>query len=363
MGYGFKLSSFPWVYKGRYTEDGTWFDEFEEKSPGSFESELSLSPEEQERLAKSRNSFSDIGLVNYTSQYGLGCFEGLKAYPQRDGSTKLFRPDQNGKRMARSMEGLLMPAFPEDKFVEVCLDVIRKNRECGYTLDYNPAWEKTNFVTADSIYIRPFSYSEDGIGVNPSKFPWVVVIATPVGAYFQPGSSHATTTRVVRANRGGIGHLKCAANYVTSILEKTRAINNGYIEVIFLDALEAKYVEEGSSCNIFFLLNSGVLVTPELCDTILPGINRASVITLAKDRGVSVEERAITIEEAMGESREVFVTGTAAGVTYLESLTHNGKKQVFNGGTMGELTTELLHTLKGIQYGLEEDRHGWMYTV
>ncbi len=135
------------------------------------------------------------------------------------------------------------------------------------------------------------------------------------------------------------------------------------MEAVFLDAIEKKYIEEGSSCNIFFKMSDGTLVTPELGDTILPGITRKSIITLAKDFGVNVEERRVTIDEVMANAVETFVTGTAAGVAHFESLTYKGKEKVFNNREIGTLTLKLQKTLKGIQYGTVEDKFGWMKSI
>jgi branched-chain amino acid aminotransferase len=150
---------------------------------------------------------------------------------------------------------------------------------------------------------------------------------------------------------------------VIPILAKKAAIAQGYMEAIFLDPKEQTYVEEGSSCNIFFLLKDGTLVTPAITDRVLDGVNRRSVKVLAADLGVKVEERPISIHEAMDKATECFVTGTAAGVSFIESVTHGGKTAVFNKGKMGELTTRLLVKLKGIQYGTEPDTHNWMVPV
>ena len=168
---------------------------------------------------------------------------------------------------------------------------------------------------------------------------------------------------MIRAVPGGTGWIKCDANYVTSTLAKMKAMDQGYMEAVFLDAREQKYIEEGSSCNIFFVLKNGTLVTPSLGDTVLPGITRKSVIVIAQDKGIKVEERKISAEEVLSEAREAFVTGTASGVCYLDSLTHNGKKALFGDGSMGESTRYFLKTLKGIQYGALEDKHGWMTNV
>ncbi|GHU82324.1 hypothetical protein FACS189468_6400 [Spirochaetia bacterium] len=205
-----------------------------------------------------------------------------------------------------------------------------------------------------------FSYAEGGVGVNISRAPWVVIVATPVSSYFSGGNSDAVITDRIRATPHGTGWIKASSNYVISALAKHEAAEAGYMECIYLDAVHRKYVEEGSSCNIFFYLKSGELVTPELGDTILPGITRASIIELARDRGVKVTERKIGIDEVFAEGKECFVSGTAAGATPIESLTHQGKKVIFNDGKVGDLTAELRDTLKGIQYGTIPDTKGWM---
>jgi branched-chain amino acid aminotransferase len=215
-------------------------------------------------------------------------------------------------------------------------------------------------MTADSIYIRPFTYAEGGIGVNICYEPWVMIITTSVSAYFSKGNSDAVITDRIRATPRGTGWIKAASNYVIAALAKHEAMEAGYMECVFLDAEHHKYVEEGSSCNIFFYLNSGELVTPELGDTILPGIIRASIIELARDHGVKVSERKISIDEALEETRECFVSGTAAGATPIESLTYRGKKASFNKGKVGGLTAHLRDTLKGIQYGTLPDTKGWL---
>jgi branched-chain amino acid aminotransferase len=302
-------------------------------------------------------------LVNYSTQYGLSCFEGLKALPQKDGGLAIFRPGRNAARFYRSMAGLLMPPFPEDFFVNACAETVKRNAQLGFCPPYKKEWERDSFMTADSVYIRPFTLAEGGIGVNISREPWVVVINTPVSAYFSEGSSDAVITDRIRATPKGTGWIKAASNYVVSALAKHEALEAGFMECVFLDAVDRKYIEEGSSCNIFFVLKSGELVTPELGDTILPGITRSSIIELAGDRNVKVSERKISIEEVLSEAGECFVSGTAAGATPIKSLTYRGKKTVFNGGKVGELTAELRDTLKGIQYGILPDTKGWMTAV
>ena len=363
MAKGFTLEIYPWVYMAQYGAEDSWEEQYIEKEHLSPQEEAALPEDKQRELLRKRNSFPELPLVTYTSQYGLGCFECLKAFPQRDGSLKIFRPDGNARRMHNSMEGLHMPPYPEELFLKAVREVVKRNQALGFAPSYDPAWEKENFVTGHSVYIRPFAYTEGGIGVNLSDHPYVVIITTPVGSYFKPGRSRAMTTPRIRAHRGGTGWIKCASNYVTSALAKKEAESQGYMEAVFLDAEEGKYFEEGSSCNIFFLLKNGTLVTPSLEDTILPGITRLSILQIAKDYGLKTEERRISVQEVFSDAVEFFASGTAAGVTYFESLTHEGKEVVFADGKIGEFSVHALKTLKGIQYGLIEDKYGWMVAV
>src|SRR6056297_1931828 len=363
MAKGFTLAVLPWVYIAKYGEDNKWSEEFKEKPHKSPEEEAAMADDERKSLQEQRNSFPELPLVNYTTQYGMGCFEGMKAFPQSDGSLKLYRPDQNGQRLHDSMVGLKEPGFPVDMFVNAAKEVCKRNQKLGFAPSYNPEWEKDDFVSAESIYVRPFTYSEPAIGLGLSTHPWVVFASTQVGAYFKPGNHKGLITDKIRAFKGGTGWIKCDANYVVPILAKKEAEEQGYMEAIFLDAEQRTYLEEGSSSNIFVLLKNGSLVTPELGDTILPGITRKTILQLASDMGVKTEERKISIDEAMEEGKECFVSGTAAGLSYIESITHNGKESVFNDRKMGDLSRQLLNTLKGIQYGKIEDTHGWMVSV
>jgi branched-chain amino acid aminotransferase len=363
-GMAFTLAVYPWVYIAQHQEGESWTKTWSEKPHKSPAEEAALPEADRLALVASRNSFPELPLVNYTTQYGMGCFEGLKAFPQPDGSLKVFRPNENAGRMHRSMVGLHMPAFPEQMFVDGCVEMIRRNAEIGFMPEFDASWEEEGYSSASAVYIRPFTYSEPGIGLNLSERPWVVMVATEVGSYFDlNASAKAITTDKVRATPGGTGWIKCDANYVIPTITKKLVQKQGYMEAIFLDSTEKKYVEEGSSCNIFFQLSSGTLVTPSLEDTVLPGITRKSVIDLAKSKGISVEQRRITIEEVMDNAVECFVTGTAAGVSYIESIEHLGKTIVFRDGQMGELTSDLRLTLKGIQYGTVEDSFGWMVSV
>jgi branched-chain amino acid aminotransferase len=360
MAKGFSLEIDPWVYRAKFTEDGRWTEEYIEQPHRSVAEEKAMDGAEKAGLLLRRNNFADLPLVNYTTQYGMGCFEGLKAFPQPDGTLKLFRPDENGRRMEASMKGLLMPGFPAAMFTPAVCTVVGKNRAIGFVPSYDPAWASDDFVSAMAVYIRPFSYAEPGIGVGISAHPWVIVVTTPIGSYFKPGSSKAMTTHRVRANPGGTGWIKSDSNYVTSALAKREAENAGFMEAVFLDAKEQKYFEEGSSSNIFFVLKDGTLVTPSLEDTILPGITRKSILVLAREKGMKTEERRISVKEVFSKAAECFVSGTAAGITFIESLTHDGREAVFCNRKPGGATRALLATLKGIQYGAVADTHGWM---
>lgn len=358
----FTLSMYPWVYAAKYNGND-WDEEYIEQDHLTPQEEANLPQEELNALLAKRNSFSQFPLVNYTTQYGMGCFEGLKAFPQMNGGLAIFRPGQNSIRMQKSMEGLQMPSMEPKRLTKAILASVKKNQDIGFTMEYDKQWEKDGYLTAGAIYVRPFSYSEPGIGINLSSNPWIIVVSTPVSAYFKPGNNAAVTTTMVRATPGGTGWIKCDANYVIPTLAKNQAIKKGFMECVFLDAKEQRFIEEGSSCNFFSLLKDGTLVTPDLGDTILPGITRKSVIQLAKDRGINVEERPLDINEVLDNGVECFVTGTAAGITPLCSLTHNDKTREFAKGCMGELTNDMLLELKGIQYGAREDKHGWMEQV
>jgi len=358
----FALNTYPIIYRAQFADNG-WNEEYIEKPHKTPQEEAEMNKQERCALENSRNCYGDMPLVNYTTQYGLACFEGLKAFPQKSGGLSIFRPDQNAARFARSMAGLRMPSFPEELFVSSCIETVKRNAALGFSLDYKEEWEKDSYMSADSIYIRPFTISEGGIGVNLSCKPYVMVINTPVSSYFSSGSSDAVVTDMIRATPNGTGWIKACSNYVVSALAKDDALKAGYMECVFLDAIHRNYIEEGSSCNIFFYLKSGELVTPELGDTILPGITRLSIIELAKDRGLKVKERRISIDEALEETKECFVSGTAAGATPITSLTYQGKKVRFNNEKTGDLTAEMRDTIKGIQYGKLPDNKGWLKQV
>ena len=355
----FNLEMYPISYMARYNpQTQGWQEEWIESDTIPYDELQAMDESKRQEVIAHRNQLG-IPAVSYTSQYGYGCFEGMKAYPQKDGKIGIFRPDQNARRFRKSMEGLYCPPFPEELYLKASAEFIRRNAALGYVPNYDSSWEQDNFASASAVYMRPYMNSEAAIGIGISKEPYVIICATSVSTYFKGGNTKAVTTNRIRATPNGTGWIKCASNYVISTLAKKEAEEEGFMEVVYLDAIEQKYIQEGSSCNIFFLLENGILVTPELGDTILPGITRASIIDLARQQGQEVEERLLSIEEVMDSAVECFVTGTAAGITPIESLTHNGVERVFNDRKPGQLGESLQKQLKGIQYGAIEDTKGW----
>ncbi len=359
----FSLEMYPISYIAKYDyETKKWDEEWIEFDRVPYAELQKMSDEEKQKIYEKRNQLQ-LPSVSYTSQYGFGCFEGMKGFPTKSGSVCIFRPDKNAKRFANSMEGLMCPRFPEEMYLKACEEFIKRNAALGYIPEYDESWEEDNYASAKAVYFRPFMNTEGAVGLGIAQYPMVVICATTVSSYFKGGNSKAVTTKRIRATPGGTGWIKCAANYVISILAKKEAENAGYMEVVYLDSEEKKYIQEGSSCNMFFVLNDGTLVTPELGDTILPGITRDSVLTLAKQQGIKTEERLISIDEVMENAIECFVTGTAAGITPIESITHNGTERVFNDRKAGPIGEQIQRLLKGGQYGLVEDVNNWNYKV
>ncbi|WGK70326.1 aminotransferase class IV [Candidatus Haliotispira prima] len=352
-----------WVYLAEFQNGGTWKGSFQNKNPYTLADFAKLSQEEQRAVYTARNQFSELCLVSYTSQYALGVFEGLKAFPQADGSWTMFRPLDNCKRMQRSMAGILQPTMEPEALLEALLELMRHTIEQGVDIKYQSSWERDHFNNACAIYIRPFSYSEPGLGVNRSQTPWIIAVSTPVSGYFDSGKSTAMISDRVRAMPGGTGWIKCASNYVISMLARCEAREKGFMEAIFLDGKEQRYLEEGSGSNIFVLLKNGTLVTPELKDTILPGITRDSVIKLAKAEGTCVEERPVSISELLSDGAELFATGTAAGLVPIHGIDYKGSYYDISSQDEESLTVRLQTRLKGIQYGLLPDPYDWVVKI
>lgn len=358
----FSFNPYPFRYSAKYKTEGSneaWKETITELSHRGTE-EQNLEAQERQRLIQERNAAGHFPFVNFSTQYGLGCFEGLKAYPQPDGTLALFRPEKNAERFYRSMEALYMPPFNREKFVSASKKILSLSYEKGFSPHFDKTWEATHFSTARTVYLRPFTYPESGLGLNISVNPWVIIYASEVGNYLEIKELPSlVVSDKIRATPNGTGWIKCNSNYVISILAKKEAVLKGFTETLFLDS-ERKHVEECSSCNVFFVLKNGTVVTPPLGDTILPGITRESVIILARDMGILVEERKIPIDEVLSDAKECFATGTAVGVEHFGTLTYNEKTVTFGNGRIGETANLLQTTLKKIQYGLKEDTYNWL---
>lgn len=288
--------------------------------------------------------------------YGQAVFEGMKAYKSLTGKIQFFRPKQNVLRLNQSNERLCMPALD----VDFAFDAIRKLVEVDQ--DWIPTAEGA------SLYIRPFVIAVDPyLGVRPSLTYKFIVIMSPVGLYYPEGLNPVkifVEPNYVRAVRGGIGFAKAAGNYAASLLAQKNAKEKGYSQVLWLDAIEKKYVEEVGTMNVFFKINDEV-ITPPLEGSILPGITRDSVIQLLKSWNIKVVERRITIDEvykAYEENTlvEAFGTGTAAIIAPIGELIYNENKITLNDGKIGELSSKVYQTMTDIQFGREKDTFNWI---
>lgn len=296
--------------------------------------------------------------------YGQAIFEGLKAYRQPDGSINSFRIDANAERFRNSARRMAMPELPDELFIGSVTEL----------LDVDNAWVP-EAGGESSLYLRPFMFStEAGLGVRPASEYKYLLIASPAGAYFPRGVKPVSvwlSTEYVRAAPGGTGAAKFAGNYAASLVAQAQAAEQGCDQVVWLDAIERRYVEEMGGMNLFFVFGSGSdarLVTPELSGSLLPGITRNSLLSLAIDSGFAVDERKISTDEwrkltASGEITEVFACGTAAVITPVGSVKSAEGEFTIADGEPGEVTMALRDTLTGIQRGTFADIHGWMTTL
>ncbi len=291
--------------------------------------------------------------------YGQEMFEGLKAYKGENGEAYLFRPDMNAKRTNASNDRLVIPQLPEEDFVQAVSAVVDVDRD----------WIPTEPGT--SLYIRPFIIATDEfLGVAPSKTYLFMVILSPSGAYYESGLAPVgiwIEDEYVRAVRGGIGYAKTGGNYAASLIAQKKAHDAGYSQVLWLDGVDRKYIEEVGAMNIFFKID-GKVVTPSLNGSILPGITRNSVIELCKSWGYTVEERKISVEELLaaqknGTLEEVFGTGTAAVISPVGKLRYMDDVMTIQDGQTGPLSLKLYETITGIQTGKIADDRGWRVKV
>ncbi len=291
--------------------------------------------------------------------YNQEIFEGLKAYAFDDGSIGLFRPQKNAERWNRSAERMVMPKVDPDLFVTAIKKLISIDR------DWLPKAEGT------SLYIRPTMIAtEAALGVRPSKQYLFYIILGPVGAYYAEGFNPTkifVSDTYIRAAEGGSGTAKTSGNYGPTLLAHHKTKKMGYAQVLWLDAKEKKYVEEVGTSNIFFLIDDK-LITPPLGGTILSGITRDSVIQMAKQRKLRIEERKISIDEVIecckeGSLQEMFATGTAAVISPVGQFRYKECDYIVGDGSVGTLSESLYREIFDIQYGRTEDRFGWMVTV
>ena len=291
--------------------------------------------------------------------YGSEIFEGLKAYRRADGKVQLFRPTENIRRMNNSAERLCLPQIPEDLALETLLAFVKTEE------DWTPSAPGT------SLYLRPFMFGNDeNLGVHSVHHATFLIIASPVGSYYKEGINPVKIMiedQDVRAVRGGTGYAKCGGNYAASNRAGARAEDKGYSQVLWLDGVERKYIEEVGAMNVMFKIGDEI-VTPKLTGSILPGITRKSCIEVLQKEGYKVSERLLSVDEladAMknGTLEEAWGCGTAAVVSPIGELCYKDVKYTVNGGKIGKVTQHLYDTLTGIQWGKIADPFGWTLPV
>ena len=291
--------------------------------------------------------------------YGQEIFEGLKAYRTADGSVQLFRPDENYKRMNVSAERMVIPKIDEEFMLRATKKLIEIEK------DWVP------HTDGASLYIRPFIFATDPyVGVRPADHYLFLIILSPSGAYYSTGLNPVkiyVEQKYVRAVRGGTGFAKTAANYAISLKGQDEAHSQDYEQVLWLDGVEQKYIEEVGSMNIFFVID-GEVITPELTGSVLPGITRKSALAVCRSKGIKATERRITIEEVAkaydkGKLDEVFGTGTAAVISPVGHLKWGDKIMTINNNEIGPISQMLYDTMTGIQWGKIEDTFGWTVKI
>ena len=291
--------------------------------------------------------------------YAQECFEGMKAYRRADGGVQLFRPEKNAQRMQSTHQRLCIPEIPVEDFVQAVKALVKVDE----------AW--VPHADGTSLYIRPFTIATEAVlGVKASAEYKFIIIASPSGAYYAEGINPVriyVEDQYVRATPGGTGYIKCGGNYAASIIASEKAHQLGFSQVLWLDGVERKYVEEVGSMNIFFKIDGQIYTAPTV-GTVLPGITRMSCIELLKSWGYQVNETRLAITDIMdaaeaGKLEEVFGTGTAAVISPVGELVYEDRKAEINGGVIGPVTQKLYDTLTGIQWGKLPDEHGWIQTV
>ena len=303
----------------------------------------------------------EIDPASAVLHYGQEVFEGLKAYRAKDRRILLFRPEANAQRFQKSARRLAMPELPEDVFLAAINELVRIDQK----------WIPS---TPDaSMYLRPFMFANEAfLGVHPAREYVFCIIASPVGAYFKGGATKPVSvwldTEFSRAGPGGTGEAKCGGNYASSLIAQIKAEKNGCDQVLFLDVVENKWIEELGGMNVCFVMDDNRLITPKLDGTILHGVTRRSILKLAEEHGMKTEERSYSFEELKadaksGRLKEVFACGTAAVITPIGVFKYEGGETVIGNGNGGETTLALRDELVHIQKGDLEDKNGWVKTV
>ena len=292
--------------------------------------------------------------------YAQEIFEGLKAYRLADGSLATFRPDANARRFQQSAKRLAMPELPSDLFVASIDKLVQLDRE----------WFPS--VEGGSLYIRPFMFANEVfLGVKPASEYLYLVILSPVGGYFKGGSPAVSiwvSQDYTRAALGGTGAAKCGGNYASSLIAQAEASRHGCDQVVFLDAAEHKWLEELGGMNVFLVFEDGSLQTPPLTGTILPGITRESLMSLAKEAGLTVREKPYSIDQwqadaESGRLTEAFACGTAAVVTPIGRVASPTGEFRIGAGGPGQITMRIKQKLVDIQRGIAPDPHGWVHRI
>ncbi|MCB0495494.1 MAG: branched-chain amino acid aminotransferase [Cyclobacteriaceae bacterium] len=293
--------------------------------------------------------------ANPAIHYGQSIFEGLKAYKHDDGKISIFRPQANFERMNISAERMVMPAIPEEIFMDGMRELLKVDSQ----------WVPN--VEGTALYIRPFMFAIDEfIGVRPSDDFTFMIITSPVGAYYAKPVKVRVETHYTRAVKGGTGYAKTAGNYAASLYPAKLAHKDGYDQLIWTDGQEHKYVEESGTMNIMFVIGD-TLVTAPTGDTILNGITRDSVLTLARDWGMNVEVRPLTVDELIdaaktGKLKEAFGAGTAATIAHVDTIAHEGIDYKLDQSGW-EFSEKVLKALNDIRLGRVEDKFGWNYLI
>ncbi|HEY8399718.1 MAG TPA: branched-chain amino acid aminotransferase [Cytophagaceae bacterium] len=302
--------------------------------------------------------FQNLSMSPATSvlHYGQTVFEGLKAYRGENNSILLFRPLDHARRLNKSSERLCIPPVPEEIFMNGLVELLKLDQQWVPSLE------------GCSLYIRPFVYGADEfIGVKPSSTYKFIIFTSPVSGYYKGTVKVLVETQYVRAAEGGIGFAKSGGNYAASLLPAKLAMEKGYQQLLWTDSKEHKYFEESGTMNVMFQIDDK-LVTPPLSSSILGGITRDSIITLAKDWGITVEERRVSIDEVIdaqksGRLKDAFGTGTAATITHISVIHYNGEDYYLPDPGKRELSNKLNQTLNDIKLGKIEDKFNWVYRV